>query len=161
LQDVVVDLEMKSHIEINNRFRIFIDYVASGASGHLELPASEFFDWEEFSEDEWACDLPWQFLTLPEYLPPEAGEFRELNTRIIDTRTAQDRTIYLRNLNGVQLSLDWDNRTKYPGRVFIILDVPKNKEGTECEVAKMSVDEQDIRLISHDYITNDSIASLL
>lgn len=148
-------------MEIDKRFRILMDYVTTRASGHLELPASEFFDWEEFSEDEWACDLPWQFLTLPEYLPPETGEFRELSTRIIDTRTAQDRTIYIRNLNGVQLSLDWDNRTAHPERVFIILDVQKNREGTECEVAKISIDEQEVRLISHDHIVNDSIASLL
>ena len=148
-------------MEIDKRFRVYMDYVTSGASGHLELPASEFFEWEEFSEDEWACDLPWRFLTLPEYLPPEAGEFRELSARIIDMRTAQDRTIYLRNLNGVQLSLDWDNRTKHPGKIFIVLDVQKDKAGTECEVAKISIDEQDIRLISHDHVTNDSIASLL
>lgn len=148
-------------MEIDKRLRIFMDYVTSRASGHLELRASEFFDWKEFSEVEWACNLPWQFLTLPEYLPPEVGEFRELNTRIIDTRTAQDRTIYLRNLNGVRLTLDWDNRKERPGDFEIILDVPKNPENSECEVAKISIDEHAIRLISHDYITNDSIASLL
>ncbi len=148
-------------MEIDKRFRILMDYVTSRATGHLELPASKFFDWEDFSEDEWACDLPWRFVTLQEYLPPEAREFRELNTRILDTRASQDRTIYLRNLNGVQLSLDWDNRKFRPGAFEIILDVPKNQENTECEVARISIDEQDIRVTSHDYITNESITSLL
>ncbi|WP_278466331.1 hypothetical protein [Gimesia maris] len=54
---------------IDRKYQIEISYslVGSGPNSLL-LKASDFFDYLDYKNEEWSFDLPWQRLTLEDYI---------------------------------------------------------------------------------------------
>jgi len=147
---------------IDSRFRVIIDYVsAQGNPRTMHIRASDFFEADDYDEIEWGCDLPWRFANLSDYLSPDEMPFQEVKLRITDRQTNQEKAVYIRELNGIHVTISWDDRCASPGRFEIILDIRRNESQSVSEIARLDVDETDVKLTTHVLIEGDECRSFI
>lgn len=147
-------------MEINKRFTVSLKYtLKSGDQKTVLIPATDFFEFEEFSEEEWTTKLPWRNCTVPEYLPHPADSFRTITLKIADSSLKQERVIHWQFLGETTLTLSWDDRLSAPGNFEIILDTSCGDD--RAKVARLNVSDCEVELTSHSMIEGDSLTSLM
>src|SRR5262245_19515437 len=105
-------------MEIDGVFEIVFSVTSrSGSVTSTTIPASEFFDHDEYEAPEWACDLPWRRLTLQDYLEGDSNHARCLSVVIRDLRTNQERVVHIEQLGDSQLTLSWNDRLAHPDQL--------------------------------------------
>lgn len=145
---------------IDSRFRIEMDLLTTlGERRQMTVPASEFFEFEEFDDTEWGCDLPWRLASLEDYLPVDKTELYELAVHIIDLEIEQHCKIYELHLLSSTLSICWTDIRSNPSRFEIIMDIAPEK-ASPVQVARIDVDHGQTVVTSHSLIDGDSIQPL-
>jgi hypothetical protein len=147
---------------IDDRFQVVIEYATSSKSGNkMSISAREFFEADDYDESEWGCDLPWRLAMLTDYLPTDETDLVEATLTITDVELKQERTVYVRRLNGIQLTISWDDRRTAPGRFEVILEVSRDCSRDIVEVARLDVNEIDVNLMAHYLIEGDKLKSFI
>ena len=148
-------------MKIDARFRVELtEVLRKGGVNKFSIPASDFFDANEFDETEWGCDLPWRQISLADYLPPKDKEFFGLTVTITDRNTSQVRSIHMQNLGATSITFSWDDRHARPGEFEVILD-SSTGDDESVRVARMAVDEKKVQLTCHVQIIGGEVTSLL
>jgi hypothetical protein len=147
-------------MDIDSCFRIELHLVTTtGERRQTVVPASEFFEFEEFDEAEWDCELPLRQLDCEDYVTVDRSQIYELTTDIFDLRLNRHRKFYEQRLLSSRLIVSWDDVRSDPSSFEIILDIALEGE-SRCQIARVQVNHGQTALTSHSLCEGDSLQSL-
>ena len=150
-------------MKLNERFFISLTYTLRNQPPvRIEIPADRFFadGARDYSANEWGNDLPWEKLSLEEYLNLSAEHLPNLTMIELDIRdkvAAQTRRITERRWGDHAMRMDWNNVLVADGHFMLsIRESNRNRE----QIVQGEVTAGKLTISSHNRFALDQLDAI-